>query len=273
MWKRLIKSRVPEPVWFALRETVSELRIARVHRAGCRIARRLSTRAEGVKLNLGSGLHPKPGWINVDLFAPTADARLDLRRPLPFPDGCAAYIYVEHFFEHLNYPQVIDSMGWDLEQPGVASEALRFLRESRRVLAPGGVLDIVVPDTEGMIDEYVQRGRRPASGVDWWGPRWCDTALHRVNYLFRQGREHKYAYDEETISRVLASVGFIGVRRRAFDPAIDAPNHEIGSLCIVAQKPVTESSTTAPRGDAAADRAAHVAASRSGDVTADPLAG
>jgi len=41
------------------------------------------------------------------------------------------------------------------------------------------------------------------SRIEWWGPKWCDTPMHCVNYLFRQGREHKYAYDEETLHRVL----------------------------------------------------------------------
>jgi hypothetical protein len=61
--------------------------------------------------------------------------------------------------------------------------------------------------------------------------------MHIVNYLFRQGREHKYAYDEETLRRVLETAGFEQVVRRAFDPAMDAATHEIGSLCMVSRRP------------------------------------
>jgi hypothetical protein len=50
-------------------------------------------------------------------------------------------------------------------------------------------------------------------------------------------REHKYAYDEETLGRVLESVGFASVSRRAFNPATDAANHAIGSPCMHARKP------------------------------------
>jgi predicted SAM-dependent methyltransferase len=235
MWRKAAKALLPGPIWFALRQLALEVRIARLHRRGVRQAGRLRT-AGTLRLNLGSGDIPKEGWINVDLFGSAADLRLDLRRPLPFPDDSASYIYTEHFFEHLEYPNVTKSMGWDLESDG-PSEALQFLRECKRVLAPGGILDVVVPDAEGMIGVYVARGHSVNETViPWWGPAWCKTALDRVNYLFRQGRQHKYAYDEETLTGVLQSVGFRDIRRRPFDPGMDAPNHVIGSLCMTATK-------------------------------------
>ena len=237
MWKSFIKSRIPGPVWFGLQQLALEIRVARLHRDGVRNAARLASRDTPLRLNLASGRVPKPGWINVDLFGPVADLRLDLRRPLPFRERSTSYIYVEHFFEHLDLPNVTESTGWDFEGEGRPSEALQFLRERHRVLSPGGVLDLVVPDTEGMIGVYVGRHGEPEQPeVPWWGPRWCDTHMHRVNYLFRQGREHKYAYDEETLARVVRSAGFDDVRRRPFDPAIDAPTHVIGSLCMTAKK-------------------------------------
>ena len=56
-----------------------------------------------------------------------------------------------------------------------------------------------MPDAEGLIAEYVAR-REVGFPMDrWWGPKWCDTPMHCVHYLFRQGREHKYAYGEETL--------------------------------------------------------------------------
>ncbi len=60
--------------------------------------------------------------------------------------------------------------------------------------------------------------------------------MHRLNYLFRQGRDHKYAYDEETLGQLLQAAGFYDIRQRPFDPAMDAPNHAIGSLCMTATK-------------------------------------
>jgi predicted SAM-dependent methyltransferase len=238
MFRRFVHARVSRPLRFAIRQALLELRIQRLHRASCRDAPRLE-RTEGPRrLNLACGDHGKAGWINVDLFGPAADLRLDLREPLPFSDNTIAEIYTEHFFEHLDYPNVLDSMGWDLETDNNRSEALEFVRECRRVLVPGGVLDIVVPDAEGLIAEYVVRHQVGfPKHHPWWGPKWCDTPMHCVNYLFRQGREHKYAYDEETLMRVLESAGFVTVTRRTFDATRDAANHAIGSLCVTAVKP------------------------------------
>ena len=46
-----------------------------------------------LKLNLGCGENAKPGWINVDLFKTSCRIWLDIREPLPFPDGSVAMVY------------------------------------------------------------------------------------------------------------------------------------------------------------------------------------
>jgi predicted SAM-dependent methyltransferase len=235
----LVKRQIPKGVWRALRELRTEIQIARLHRAAVRKAAALVVgRTTPIRLNLGSGHRPKQGadWINIDL-SDTADLQLDLREPLPFADNSVSQIYSEHFFEHLDYPNLDDSLGWDFETRERPSEAMSFLRECRRVLAAGGLLDIVVPDAEGIVGEYVNRVEQGFPKYkEWWGPKWCDTPFHCVNYVFRQGREHKYAYDEETLSSVLRAAGFADPFRRPFDPAMEAENHAIGSLCMRACK-------------------------------------
>ena len=141
-----------------------------------------------LKLNLGCDANVKAGWVNIDLFKATADIRLDLREPLPFPDNSAAFIYSEHVFEHLAYPCIPDAMGWTVETPRAPSEAMQLLRESRRVLMPGGVFSVGVPDAQRAVAQYAGRE------FERWGPAWVDTPMHFLNYVFRQGREHKYAY-------------------------------------------------------------------------------
>jgi predicted SAM-dependent methyltransferase len=239
--RTLFRSRFSSGLRRALRELRKELDRQRRHRAGVKLARRLARRRP-LRLNLGSGFRAREGWINVD-WTDRAALQLDLREPLPFPDDSVEAIYTEHFFEHLHYTQLADSTAWELETPTSRSEALSFLRECRRVLVPGGVFEIVVPDAEGIVLEYAARREQPFPRYPWWEPGWCDTPLHCVNYVFRQGREHKYAYDEETLTRVLEGAGFVHVRRRPFNPASDAPNHAIGSLCMACSKGVPTAET------------------------------
>jgi predicted SAM-dependent methyltransferase len=230
-----LRDAVPRHLRRAMREVQTEWSTFRLHRTSVRRARRLAIRP--LRLNLACGTRRKEGWVNVDLGEPEADLRLDLREPLPFRDGTVASIYSEHFFEHLSYPSLHDGTAWRLEPPGDPSEALSFLRECHRVLMSGGVLDLVVPDAEMIIGEYASRHEQPFPRYGWWGPAWCDTPMHIVNYVFRQGRQHKYAYDDQTLRLALERSGFVDVVRRPFDAAMDAANHEIGSLCMRATKP------------------------------------
>lgn len=64
--------------------------------------------------------------------------RHDLRTGIPFPDGSADAVYHSHLLEHLDRDSV----------PG-------FLAEVRRVLKPGGVHRVVVPDLETDARAYI----------------------------------------------------------------------------------------------------------------------
>lgn len=204
----------------AIRQVWLELKIQQLHRQALKRAGKYKE-ASGLRLNIGCGPNYKDGWVNIDL-AEQADLQLDLREPLPFADNSVAIVYSEHFLEHLEYP----------------AEVGRFLLESIRVLQPGGVFSVGVPDCEWPINSYAQ-------GDDvWfetsrkrWHPAWCDTRMHNLNYLFRQSGDHKYAYDFETLSKVLEAAGFIGIERRQFDASTDSPNRQWATLYMLAHKP------------------------------------
>jgi SAM-dependent methyltransferase len=62
----------------------------------------------------------------------------DLRKGIPFPDGSVDAVYHSHVLEHIDREHV----------PG-------FLAEVHRVLKPGGIHRVVVPDLERQAREYV----------------------------------------------------------------------------------------------------------------------
>jgi hypothetical protein len=49
---------------------------------------------------------------------------------------------------------------------------------------------------------------------------------------------HRWYYDEETIRLLLESVGFVDVKRREFDPAVDQEYRRVGSMYIQCSKRV-----------------------------------
>ncbi|MEO8078027.1 MAG: methyltransferase domain-containing protein [Acidobacteriota bacterium] len=206
----------------ALRLVAVEAAISRRHRRGVRAARRYQG-ARGLQIQLGSGGQRKEGWVNVDLFA-DADVQLDLREPLPFADGSATLVYAEHVLEHFTYP----------------TEARALLSEIWRVLAPGGMIKLVVPDAGRALVAYGASDAEffAARGVRSYLASESPTPMHIVNYIFRQDGQHKYAYDAETLAQALALGGFTNARQRPFEPAIDSERRRgVNSLYIEGTKP------------------------------------
>jgi len=217
--KPLVLSRAPG-VRNAMEALRRELKIDAAHRATARRLRRAAP-APPLRLNLGCGRNKKAGWINVDLRS-HAEYRIDLRRPWPIPDASTEIVYSEHVFEHFAFPE----------------EARHFLAEARRVLRPGGTLSLGVPDTGLVLEDFAagrEDGFRRAKEKG-WHPEWCDMPLHSVNHHFRQGDEHRYAYDAATLIRVIEQAGFVDVARRKFDPELDSAQWELGTLYVRARK-------------------------------------
>ncbi|MGH8249116.1 MAG: class I SAM-dependent methyltransferase [Steroidobacteraceae bacterium] len=171
--------------------------------------------AKGLQLHMGCGPGHLPGWINIDIYpAPLA---MNVLWGLPFPDGSASRVFVSHLLEHLFFPRDV-----------------RFiLAELKRVLAPGGVVRIVVPDVEQCIAAYAANdGSFFASRRETWS-WWPENATRLEDFLAYAGagaepaylfEAHKYGYDFETLAKVLSEAGFERARVSAYmaseDPAL-----------------------------------------------------
>lgn len=108
----------------------------------------LEPKSLGIKLDLGCGNHPRPGFEGVDMFAEQAKWHQNLFEfPWPWGDGQCAELYCSHFIEHIPMLYVDDKNNTS-HMPSEKSVDLmvRFFDECWRVLAPGGRMTIVWPN-------------------------------------------------------------------------------------------------------------------------------
>jgi len=92
-------------------------------------------------LNLGCGHRFHPDWINIDIVA--HDPRViqhDLASGIPLPDSSCDVVYSAAVFEHIR-----------------RADAPAFLHECFRVLKPGGIIRIGVPDLEQLCRLYLEK--------------------------------------------------------------------------------------------------------------------
>ncbi len=183
-------------------------------------------------LDLGCGPNTHVNFVNLDyLWHPGIDVCWDVARGLPFPDRRFSGIFSEHCLEHFPLPA-----------------AVKLLSEMQRVLAPGGIARIIVPDGELYLRTYVeQREGRTANRFPFqdreameelWTPMWS------VNRVFYQDREslfgHRVIYDAPLLEALLRKCGFTWVERRAFGQGrdtgllIDTPGRKAESLYLEA---------------------------------------
>jgi predicted SAM-dependent methyltransferase len=152
-------------------------------------ARRLRGR-DPLRLHVGCGTIYKDGWVNVDLAGTRVDLAWNLARPLPFDDGSVDAIFHEHLLEHLTYAQGIE-----------------LHRRCLRVLKPGGILRIGVPDAGMVLQGYAMAP--PGDAGPW------PTPLARVASLTYDSG-HRSMYDAETLELSCISAGFVRVTAHRF---------------------------------------------------------
>lgn len=107
-----------------------------------------SSIARPYRVNLGCGSRFDPSWVNIDIASTGVGVIAhDVSRGIPLPDGSAELVYHSHVLEHIpreNAPQ--------------------FLRECFRILQPGGILRVAVPDLERIARTYLEKLEQASKG-------------------------------------------------------------------------------------------------------------
>lgn len=103
-----------------------------------------------LRVNIGCGSVFHPDWVNLDIVPVHPSVRRwDARGPLPFEAGTVDAVYSSHVLEHLT-----------------PDDARLLLRDIKRVLKPGGVVRLVLPDLEEQARTYLAAIDRLDAGVD-----------------------------------------------------------------------------------------------------------
>lgn len=154
--------------------------------------------------------------VNVDLVGSAADLYWDLRQQLPFPDASISALFSEHLVEHL-----------DLDA------AYAFVRECRRVLVPGGIARIGVPDFGRYAESYVNDG----SFIEEMRPGRPTPLLALSEVVYEFG--HRSIWDARTLCLLLDAAGFVHAEPRLFgssaiDPCPDSSRRRHETLYVEA---------------------------------------
>jgi len=121
-------------------------------------------------LNLGCGSRFHPDWENVDFVSASPAVRqYDLRNGVPYGDASFDVVYHSHILEH--FPR---------------RAAAGFMRECYRVLKPGGVIRVAVPDLERIATLYLQALANASAGDQAWRQNYDWILLEMYDQTVRE---------------------------------------------------------------------------------------
>ena len=163
--------------------------------------------SQNLKLHIGSGPYVLEDWINLDIYP--AQLSTNVLWGLPFTTGQCQFVFLSHLLEHLFYP----------------TDAMSLLEDIHRILAPGGVVRIVVPDIEQCIGAYQDNNTAFfQQRIEHWGAG-DGQATRLEHFLAYAGagpdpawlfEAHKFGFDYETLEHALQRVGFKNITRSGF---------------------------------------------------------
>jgi predicted SAM-dependent methyltransferase len=149
-----------------------------------------------LKVNIGCGPFLEPGWVGLDYRSTKvmkATICCDIKKGLPFSSESCRFIFSEHVFEH-----------FDLR------ELSQILQECYRVLKPGGVLRIIMPDLRRYALAYSGEDHafEQILGTGHTGAKLLNELFYHVT--------HRFIHDYSSIESELAKAGFSGITKSSF---------------------------------------------------------
>ena len=203
-----------------------------------------------VCVQYGAGLSAPDGWISFDNSPtlrlqrvpglgslvpgakfPRATRVGDVLRGLPLPSGSVDRVYCSHVLEHLSL-----------------EDCRKALRETFRILKPGGVFRAVQPDLLPLCARLVEREHDPEAAHEFMrrsvlGYETRRRGLKGVAVAVLGNSRHLWMWTEAALSKELADAGFVNVRRAAFGDsgesefaAVEAENRWADALGLHCEK-------------------------------------
>ena len=175
-----------------------------------------------IKLNLGSGIHVKRGFINVDLYEEhdlrnhtgvcknsiwekgAKYIKADIRK-LPFKDNYADYIELFEVLEHLPFREVIPT-----------------LIEIRRVMKPKAKLLLHTPNFDGLMRDWIEMLLTPFDAQ-----RYIDVTETVFGNQRAMGEFHQCPFNPAFMNYCLTQAGF--KQGKQFNAPRGAPVPTFGS--------------------------------------------
>jgi SAM-dependent methyltransferase len=165
----------------------------------------LNRRAKERRLEIGPGKERLPGFETLDFVGGrSVDYVLDAAKRLPFKDDTFEVVYASHLLEHIPWYQTRE-----------------VLAEWVRVLKPGGVLEVWVPDAAKVFETVLaaDSGQCTSPPEEWRARNDEDDV-----YLWAAGRLlwganpeypswHKAVFTPQSLRRAMEAAGLSGVRR------------------------------------------------------------
>ena len=141
---------------------------------------------DSIRLNLGCGRYPLPGFINVDQFANVNPDLVCNALDLPYAPGSVDAIYCGHLLEHLTL-----------------KEGRQALAYWRGLLKPGGTIAVTVPNFDILAKRHL--ANPTAESMREFNDQWI--------YSYVQESLHKYCYNEALLVQAMTEAGLTNLER------------------------------------------------------------